>query len=525
MHKTRLLSVEEGFTLRPILPYSRLHWKKLAQIYASCMASIPILLVGFWLAKNFSLLEIILITLISILIVFVLDSANSALGADTGLPAAVLASNCLGKSFSKIVVAAPLILAGWGWFGIQLALAIDSLLVALGAEGLLTGPNGTLFLLLLGLSIGALFAFTPISRRLARSGLTNLSILFMSLFCIIILIVGIINLRSSGWNSFIDQVFPGNFKMPLSLGSAVIVGLCASQFVMISDYSRFCRRIFPDSVFVPLFGVTPIQAAFCMISAIVTLMTQFNPNFFSNLIQAGVPRLSFLLLFFSQWNAARLVVIYSAGLAGASLIENPSQRARKWITILSVLGGTLLVGFGIKDFFVHFLVLQSMFFSPLGVLLFLDHFIVRKRNLTVSSRTNKKALFSLVMGWSSCVLIFIYLPRCYAFLGSAFIAAAIYLFLNRNYLSSRGKSLECPALREKPKKNLQVILLLTSLLGLLGGTIFPITFTPPFGDLMVLFSSMLLAIVTIIYLSQTIGLAIEDAKLRSDHTTLDGQRN
>lgn len=516
MHKTRLLSVEEGFTLRPILPYSRLHWRKLAQIYASCMASIPILLVGFWLAKNFSLTEIGLITLISAFIVFVLDSANSALGADTGLPAAVLAGNCLGKPLSKVMVAAPLILAGWGWFGIQLSLAIDSLLAVFGAEGLLRGPNGTLFLFLLGLSIGALFAFTPISRRLARSGLTNLSILFMSLFSIAILIIGIINLRSLTWSNFADHISTNYLKMPLSLGSAVLVGLCASQFVMISDYSRFCRRIFPDSVLVPLFGVTPIQVAFCIISAVVALMTQFNPDFFANLIQAGVPRLFFLLLFFSQWNAARLVVIYSAGLAGASLIENPSQRARKWITILSVLGGTFLLGFGIKNFFVHFLVIQSMFFSPVGALLFLDHFFVKKRNWIVNERTNLKALFSLIVGWGFSVLIFIYLPRSYSFLGSALISVMIYMLLN-----SKGKLTIHPRPWVKSDKNVHVILLILSLLGLAGGTFFPIILPPPFGDIMVLASSVLLTVVIITHLSKTSGLAIEEIKLKSDHIKLD----
>jgi len=482
------------------------------------MASIPVLLVGFWLAGNFPLVKIVLIVFISASVVLVLDFANSALGADTGLPASILARNCFGKTLSKIVVAVPLILVGWGWFTIQLAMAIKSLLVVFGAEKLLFGPNSTFILLLLSLSIGSLFAFTPITRKLARFGLTNISILFMSLFCLIILFISIKNINFLGCNDLLFHPPTENSNFPLSFGSTVLVGLCASQFVMISDYSRFCRKIFPDSLFVPLLGVIPVQVTFCLISAILGLISQFQMDFFANSVQAGVPRLAFILLFFSQWNAARLVVIYSAGLAGASLIDNPGQKARWWMTLLSIFAGTLLVTFGIQDYFVHFLVIQAMIFPSIGVLLLSDHFLVKRRNCKIIERTNKKALFSLIIGWASGIMIFIYFPDCYAYLGSALIALVLYLLLNlplkeHSNDSNDTKFFVYKKFFKKLGKKMQSLFLILGLLGLIGGCFSPLIFPTPFGDLMVLVSILMLAISAICYFSQTIGLAIENSEI------------
>jgi cytosine permease len=510
MQKVRFLNVEEGFTLRPILPHSRLHWGKLAQIYASCMASAPILLVGFWLSGNFSLVQIALIISVSAIVVTIFDFANSALGADTGLPASILAQGCFGSLLSKFVVSVPLVLVGWGWFGVQLALAIKALLVVFGIENLMVGPNALLISLSLTPIVGALFAFTPINRRLARYGVTNISILLLTIFCFVSLFEGFKFLNFQGWADFLFQINASGPHSPLSFGSAVLIGVCASQFVMISDYSRFSRRIFPDSLLIPLSGVTPAQVLFCVASSILGLLTAFHSDFFVSLIQAGVPRWAFILLFLSQWNAARFVVIYSAGLAGASLIEDPSPKARWWITLLSVLSGTLLVVFGIHEYLIHFLVLQAMVFPPIGAILLVDHFIVKKRHWNIREKGNLKALCSLLTGYILGVLIYIYFPNCYAFLGSTVVAVGFYLLLNLQ----RNNSSENISTQEKnPRKPVgkwQRVLLYLSFFGLAGAALFPIFFPPPFSDILVLISVVLMAVAFVKYFSKISGLAIED---------------
>ncbi|MGB9896948.1 hypothetical protein [Thermanaerothrix sp.] len=522
MQKTRLLNVEEGFTLKPILPHSRLGWGKLALIYASCMASIPVLLVGFWLAGNYSLLKIILIIAISALVVLTFDSFNSVLGTDTGLPASLFARGCLGNMLAKIIVSVPLVLVGWGWFGIQLAMAIKSLLVVFGFENLMSSSNSTFIYLLLTPIVGTLFAFTPITKKLARYGITNVSIIFLSLFCLISLIIGIRSLYFPVWPGLLPFSKTENPDLPLSLGCTALIGLCASQFVMLSDYSRFARKIFPDSLLIPLVGVTPAQVIFAGISAMVGLMISFQPDFFSALISAGVPRWAFILLFFSQWNAARLVVIYSAGLAGASLVENPSYKARQLITFMSVVVGTMLVALGFQEYLILFLIIQSIVFAPIGALIALDHLFIKRRCWQVKTKANLKALFSLLAGWAFCIIMFRFFPHSYALLGSTIISLIIYSLLN----FPRLRFNECRRVLEEASgghhRKWNNFLLIFALSGLTGAVLFPIIFPTFLGDLLVLVSLFFIAVSTILYLSGIKGLTIEVMGLELDELPGEG---
>jgi len=295
---------------------------------------------------------------------------------------------------------------------------------------------------------------------------------------------------------------------------------------MISDYSRFARRIYPDSLLIPLSGVTLAQVLFCGTAAIAGLIISLQPDFFVSLVQAGVPRWAFLLLFLSQWNAARLVVIYSAGLAGASLIENTSSKARYWITLLSVIIGTLLVVFNIYKYFIDFLVIQAMVFPSIGAILLADHFFVKRRHWSIREKVNLKALCSLLAGWIVGILIFIYLPSCYAFLGSAITALFLYLLLNFRRRRDRLKSV---GLLKKPPRNFvgvwQRYLLYLNLLCLGGATFSPVFFPTLFGDLLVLLSVAIMSISVIMYFSKITDLAIEDIGPRLEESSWEANEN
>ncbi|MCR4429269.1 MAG: hypothetical protein NUV68_08070 [Caldiserica bacterium] len=516
MKKAKLLNVEEGFTLKPIPPHSRLRWGKLALIYASCMASIPVLLVGFWLAKNYPLKEAIIILFISALIILTFNFANSFLGTDTGLSASLIGRRTFGRLLSKIFVSFPLLLVGWGWFGIQLSLAIKSLLVVLGMESLIKGPNSTMLYLLMTPVIGALFAFTPITHKAAKFGITNLSIFFVSLFCLVSLSFGLYRAFGIGLENLTPPLLKPESPFPLSIGCTVMIGLCASQFVMLSDYSRFSRRVFPDSLLVPLVGVSTPQIIFGGISLLVGLFANFQADFFPALIQAGIPRPVFLLLFFSQWNASRLVVIYSAGLAGASLTENPSQRARWRLTILSVIVATCLVSLGFQEFFLDFLIYQAIVFVPIGTVIFVDH-LFSKRDQENELKEGKKAasLFSLLFGLAWGLIGFFYFPSSFFLLGSAISTIITYLLFRR-----RKKTIQNPSLDQNrngfpypPHGNLNFLFF--SLSGLVGAYILSFFLNFPFSDLIVLFLIALAVLGIVKYLSQINGLEVEDTGLNA----------
>lgn len=514
MKKAKLLNVEEGFTLKPIPPHSRLRWGKLALIYASCMSSIPVLLVGFWLAKNYPLKEAIIILFISALVILTFNFANSFLGADTGLSASLIGRKTISRVLSKIFVSLPLLLVGWGWFGIQLSLAIKSLLVVFGMESLLYGPNSTLLYFLLTPVIGALFAFTPITHKAAKFGITNLSIFFVSLFCLVSLGFSLYWAYYNAPVNLTHFFFKPGSSLPLSVGFTVMIGLCASQFVMLSDYSRFSRRIFPDSLLVPLVGVSIPQILFGGISILVGLFVNSQYDFFSALIQVGVPREIFLLLFFSQWNASRLVVIYSAGLAGASLTGNSSQRARWRLTILSVIVATFLVSLGFQDFFLDFLIYQAIAFVPIGTVFFLDH-LFSKRDPESESKKGKKAvsIFSLLFGLALGLLGFFYFPNSFFLLGSAIGTIIFYLLFRPKRKRTKHLSLEQNYEGFRLLRNGNLNFLVFSFLGFAGAYILSFFLNYPFSDLMVLFLIAIAVLGMAKYLSQINGLELEDEGL------------
>ncbi|MDI6868760.1 MAG: cytosine permease [Coprothermobacterota bacterium] len=407
---------EEGFTLSQIPVHSRLHWVRLVPIYMSCMACVPLIMVGVMIAQLFSFLQAIVIIGLTALIILVFDWMNAAVGADLGLPASVIARSSFGLTGSRFFISVLLILQGLGWYGIHIAVASRALMELLEALAPTLTGNG-LVLFFITACIGFLFAFPNIVGRKFLTWTNYVSACALIILCIWGCILVLFN---PGGVMEIRQVQAP--KPDLATGVLWLLGSCASQFVLLSDYARFCRRITPDSFLFPLISIVPIAIALPLFGAFLVASMGPDVGLIEGFLKIGFPAWGLILVIIAQWNPARVVNIYSVGLALANLTGLTSIVARRWFAIITVVSGTALATAGILDHFGLFLEIQAFVYPAIGLLYVLDHFVFSKRLWQESSGVKWEGLISLGIGYSVGILV----KHPYSFFLAAFVAGVCY---------------------------------------------------------------------------------------------------
>lgn len=309
----------------------------------------------FWEAFWATMLGSVILEIVSLLI----GIAGAREGLSTSLLARWTGFGKYGSSIIGAVIAIGLI----GWFGIQ------NSVFAKGLDGALGGALGfPLAATLTGLFVTAIviFGFKWLSwtAKIAVPGF------------IAVIGYGIYNvLHNHSLGELVQSPAPGP---PLSLGMAatMVAGGFMIGAVITPDMSRYCRNS-RDVFWMTLIG---------------TLVGEFGVNMIAVLMAHAVKSADVvdIILQTAGWLGAAIVIfatvkindlnLYSSSLGITNLLDSVFNKKvnRGLITLIIGVVGTLLSVLGILDKFANFLVFLGVWIPPIGGIMVVDYFILKR---------------------------------------------------------------------------------------------------------------------------------------------------
>ncbi|MEM3449018.1 MAG: cytosine permease [Nitrososphaerota archaeon] len=492
----------EGYGLEAVPPTGRLHWLRPTLIYAGCMVSFPVIYVGAMLSQLYSFWKSILAIVVAASAILVLDWINSALGADIGRPASVISRSAFGMVGSRLLVSSILVFVCLGWFGIQIEITSHLFLFAIGFN-----PSDVYYPIIFSLStaiLGLLFALPAVIGTKLFPWINYFSIPIILFVCLGG--VGLAFVRQSGPITIFSFIFSQpDTGVSLSLGVTALIGVAAAQFLMLSDYSRYTRKLYPDSLYIPLIGILPAGLLLFLTGIFLSINTKTWDVVQILVLNLHMPLWVIWVLIFAQGSTV-LVGAYSAGLALANMFNITHATSRSWITTLAVFIG---MGLAMLDLLRHlesFLFIVALVCPVLGIVLAIDHFIFRNRLWRPKKGINWIALCATIGG---CVLGAL-IPCGYPTFIAIFSATLIYwvgMIIASNIRSWPFIPENLGANRRNSFKNRPFLFYLVLGSGITA--IFPIFLVTPWAEISTLFGCLLIGLGFFFQIQKEKGLAVE----------------
>src|SRR5690606_3262853 len=154
LEKKSAIGKDEALAAVPL--NERQHWMTPAMIFGGLEFTIPVLMVGASLAGGFSLTEILLIVVLSMVVFqWPVNFIQGYMGAKTGRASSVIAKSSFGSLQARFIVGLTIFIVSMGWWALQTAVAGNAISAMFGinyttewgAWALITVIAGALFAL------------------------------------------------------------------------------------------------------------------------------------------------------------------------------------------------------------------------------------------------------------------------------------------------------------------------------------------------------------------------------------------
>lgn len=385
---------EAAKDLQDVVPASaRSHWINSASIFAGCDVCIPIIFVGAKLANGLVFQDILIAFLIWGLVSTVFSAINCTIGVDTGRAGANICRCAFGSAVSRILISLILIYMCMGWYGMHVDVAARAFLSFVHVDYAMES-NFAIYALTM-VVIGILFVIPAIygAKLMSKMSKVMLPVIFLVFFWAIYLTF----VKAGGVSAAFSQITHYTPTAPMTLTAALVMmlGGAACKFVMGADYSRTCNNLLPAPTFCTFFGNIPVLAFLYLIGAFMTIITGNWDIVYIMNTDLGMPVWGLLCVFLAQLTTMMLAA-YSNGLALNNMFNIKSKRGILFSTVLGAVIGTLLAVFGIMDQIDKFLGSIGILYPPVGMVMAVDHYLVRRRKWTDNKGVNWAALVSVV---------------------------------------------------------------------------------------------------------------------------------
>jgi len=378
----------EDVAIESIPLEKRLHWISPAIIYAGCEFCIPVIMVGSGLLEGLSLWEAIAVIAIALAITWVGDAIAAIIGGKTGRASTVIARCGFGSIQARTLIVLIIVLMGLGWWAIQTAVMGNAMCAMFGID------YETQWLAWAGITIlvGAIFALPAIIGYSSMKWIDYLAVPAG----LVILGIGLwLAIESQGLAGITAWVPPQKTSWPLAISAIIGVNVC--QWVMIADYSRYCKPRLKDTLLMPV-GIVVVGAALMIIGSVMgSASGEPSWDIIAVMVGLGFPIWAFLLLWFAQWTS-QLLNCYTPGLALSNMFNLKTHKGRAMVTALATVGGLILALAGILSWFQDFLLILGIVYPPVGAILFTDFFILRKQKWKEIQGWNWIATLALAIG-------------------------------------------------------------------------------------------------------------------------------
>ena len=412
-------AVAEDMALDVIPAEKRTKWTNAAAVFAGCDLNIPIIFVGATLAQGLHFITAFVVMLVGLTLAQIYTTINAAVGADTGRPSAQLTRCAFGSITSRTLISFLLLYMNMGWYGSHVAVAASAGLQAFQVDH--TDPANFWIYAIVMIFIGLIFVIPALKGQKIIAKISKVLVpLVLIVFAYAIFRV-FQNL--GGFGPGLKALIESEPTSPMSITSAIVLllGCSACQWLMFSDYSRSDPKIMPDSVLAPFVGNIPV--CFCIYGIGIILSTTSGTwdiiAIMSNELHMGA--LALLCVLIAQMTTM-VVAAYSCGLAVANMFNIKSAKGKMWATIGTSAIGTILALTGILTWLDTFLQSIAILFAPIGIILAIDHYLIRQRKWEDHSGINWIALVAMIIACAAATFI----PIGYSAFTSMFIAGILY---------------------------------------------------------------------------------------------------
>jgi len=493
----------EGYGLDAVPVRRRLHWIIPSLIYAGCMVSFPVIFAGAMLLQRYSFFRSVLAIVVAAVAIIVFDWINAALGADLGLPASMLSRSAFGAVASRFLISFLLLFMCLGWYSIQIEITSHLTLLAFGVNSIV-GTNQTLYFLTTAI-LGLIFALPAVigTRLFPWINYIAIPVILLTGLGGVVLTVLKFGGLASTFNILLSMPDSGS---SLALGVTSLIGVASAQFLMLADYSRYARRLWPDTFLIPLVGILPAGIFLFLIGIFLSLNGGGWEVTQTLVLNLNFPIWVVAFLIFAQGSTV-LVGAYSAGLALANVFNITKAHSRSWVTVLAVFIGIGIAMFDPLSQLEAFLFIIALACPVVGIILAIDHFLLRNRNWQHREGVNWIAVLATLGG---CLLGAL-LPFGYpTFLG---IFSAALLYYAGMWLQSQfGNSIFVPEQwrPETPKRKERPPFLYLGYLGMGIAALVPIWAPTPWSEIAVIFGCLITGLGFFLQVWRERRLAIEN---------------
>lgn len=362
--------LEDYYANRPVPQSQRKKWIQVGAIYFGLTASLSAFTTAGSYITGLSLGQAIISNILSFFILtLVFFLPMGIIGAREGLNTYNIGESAFGTLGSKLTTALIVtIIPSVGWYGIQVSIAADAL-----ALGLNTSDHLMPWLMI---SLGVLFAIP------AMYGVTSMAWLDYLSIPIILFIVGFGFFKAL---TLVDG-FGGLFSYEPDVSKSILWGINLSVGGMLigttflPDYTRWIENKRSGVLKSGFVGLSPelilVSIGLVMALTASTLGVDQPWNVAQVLHALGLPIIALFLVIILQWTT-NITAAYSSGLA----LQKVFGWSRFWWTLIAAIVGTALAIFGIIDHFIDFIILLSIFVSPVAGVIMSDYFVVNRMQL------------------------------------------------------------------------------------------------------------------------------------------------
>ncbi|MDD2574175.1 MAG: cytosine permease [Firmicutes bacterium] len=381
----------------------------------------PVIFVGAMLAQGLPFIQAFIVMIAGLTIAQVYSAINAAVGADTGRSGAQLTRCAFGSATSRTLVSFLLAYMNMGWYGSHVAVAANAGLAAFNIDYTLTG-NFWIYALVM-IFIGFIFVIPALKGQEIIAKISKVLVPIVAVVFVYAIYKVFANL--GGLSVGLKTLIASEPANPMTVTSAfvMLLGCSACQWLMFSDYSRNSPRIMPDSILSPFVGNIPVLILIYGIGIILsaTSGTWDIVYIMSNELSMGT--ISLLCVLIAQMTTMT-VAAYSCGFAVANMFNIKSAKGKLYSTIGSAAVGTLFALFGILEKLDVFLQSIAILFAPVGIILAVDHYLVRNRKWEDHSGINWVALAAIIIACAAATFISV----GYSAFTSMFLAAVVYYY-------------------------------------------------------------------------------------------------
>lgn len=379
-------SIGEKYVIDPIPLDKRMHWASPAIVYAGCEFAITTLMAGSGLIASYSISRLFWIVVIGFAITWVGNTATSYLGASTGRTSSVIARSSYGTTQARIIVALSIAIVMGGWWALQTAVAGNAISAMIGIDyttqripwAIVTIVCGILF------AIPSVFGYTSMAWTDYIAVPGGLIILVWAF---------ILGVKDIGWAGI--MAWNPSQTISWTEATSMILGLNTCQWLMISDYSRFCKPKVKDNILMSI-GIVIVGIVLVMMGGILGV-GKGDFDIVKIMVDFGFPVQGFIILFLAQWTS-QLVNNYSLGLALCNMFDVKTNKGRMKMTILGTVIGIIVALAGILDQFTNLLYFFAILFPPIAAVMIVDYFLLKDKEWEEIPGWNIIATISFVFG-------------------------------------------------------------------------------------------------------------------------------